>query len=99
MRDFQRIPIVLGAIEREWRKHPDQRLGLLGVNLLRCHTSVPSENEGRVLFDREDGHLLRWLGAETDDEQCEVEDEPVKRRVSRGPAAHGQHPEAQQDET
>ena len=84
VRDPERIPIVLAAIEREWRKHPDQRLGQLVVNLLRRHGTVPPEDEGQVLFAVEDGELLRWLGAETDDEQRYIEDERAASAGSAG---------------
>ena len=42
------------------------------------------EDEGRVLFALEDSDLLRWLGAERDDEQRYIEDERTKRRVGWG---------------
>ena len=71
---------MLAAIEREWRKDPDLRLGQLLVNLLRRNT-LGKEDEGRALFAVEDGELLRWLGSETEDEERYVEHEPQKRQV------------------
>lgn len=60
-RDPDRIPLVLEAIEREWRRNPDLRLTQLIVNLLRMNTNTPTEEEGRRLFNVEDEVLLRWL--------------------------------------
>ena len=98
MRDPQRIPIVLGAIEREWRKQPDQRLGQRLVNLLRRHGNVPWENEAQALFAVEDSDLLKWLRAETDDEQRYIEDEPRQRRIGWRAWMHGcEHREAEED--
>ena len=90
---------MLAAIEREWRKDPDQRLGQLVVNLLRRHRNVPYEDEGQAPFGVEDAELLRWLGAETDDEQRYIEDERTKRRVGWGKGTQGEHLEAEQDES
>jgi hypothetical protein len=98
VRDPERIPIVIAAIEREWRKQPDQRLGQLVVNLLRRHTSVPPEDEGRVLFAVEDAEMLRWSGAETDDEQRYIKDECAKRRIGWREWMHAcEHREAEED--
>ena len=98
MRDPERIPIVLAAIERERRTHPDQRLGQLVVNLLRRHRTVPSEDEGQVLFAVEDAEMLRWLGEWTDDEQRYIEDEARKRQVGwREWMQDSEHREAEED--
>jgi hypothetical protein len=35
MRDSDRIPMILAAVERRWRKHPDARLGQLLVSAYR----------------------------------------------------------------
>jgi hypothetical protein len=100
VRDPERIPMVLAAIEREWRKHPDQRLGQLLVNVFRRRGTVPSEDESQVLFAVEDAELLRWLGAETDDEQRYVEDERQDRQVGWREWMHAcEHHEAEDDES
>jgi hypothetical protein len=65
MRDPERIQLIFAAVERRWRKDPDARLGQVIVNLLRANRNVPGEDEGRVLFNVEDGELLRWIGPET----------------------------------
>lgn len=97
MRDPQRIPILLAAIQREWRQHPDQRLGQRLVNLLRRHRSVPYKDEGRALFAIEDGEFLMWLGVETEDEQRYIEDERTMRRWGRG--THSEHRHTEQDDS
>jgi hypothetical protein len=80
MRDPERIPLVLAAVERQWRRDPDARLGQVLVNLLRLNRNVPYEDEGRVLFNVEDGELLRWIGSESDQERRYIDQEPAKRR-------------------
>lgn len=87
MRDPERIPLILAAIEREWRQSPDLRLGQLIVNLLRSNRNVSRKDEGRVLFNVEDGELLRWIGPETAAERRYVQDEPRLRSSGwhRGP--------------
>ena len=60
-RDPDRIPLVLEALEREWRRNPDLRLAQLIVNLLRVNTTTSTEEEGRRLFNVEDSTLLEWL--------------------------------------
>ena len=47
-RDPDRIPQVLEAIEHEWRKDPDIRLGQMLVNLVRIHTDTATEEEGNT---------------------------------------------------
>lgn len=79
-RDPDRIPIILGALEREWRKAPDLRLGQLLINQLRSKGNVPRELEGPALFGLEDGALLQWLGPETVEEKRYVKEEPRRRR-------------------
>ena len=64
MRDVERIPLILAAVERRWREEPDSRLGQLLVNLTRDLGSAPSP-----LFAISDGELLRRLGLETDAER------------------------------
>lgn len=80
MRDAGRIPIVLAAIEREWKRDPDIRLGQLLMNLIRREQLAPREDEGMLLFGIEDGELLRLLGPQTATEQRYVEDEPGQAR-------------------
>lgn len=72
--------MILAALEREWRRTPDERLGQVVVNLLRANRKLPREEEGRILFGVEDGELLRWLGPETEQERRYVEDEPRMAR-------------------
>lgn len=74
--------MVLAAIERHWRKQPDQRLGQLLINLLRSNRDIPHAEQGAALFSVEDGQLLEWLGPETDQERRYAEDEPQQRRHS-----------------
>ena len=83
MRDPERIQMILAAVERQWRKDPDARLGQVIVNLLRLNRNVPYEDEGRVLFNVEDGELLRWLGPETEEEETHVRQEPRNAREAR----------------
>jgi hypothetical protein len=71
LRDPDRIPLILRALERCWREQPDSRLGQLLSNLTRDQES---------LFNVEDGELLRRLGTETNDERQYVEHEPASRR-------------------
>lgn len=79
-RDPDRIPMVLAALEREWRKDPDARLGQLLVNLVRVNVHPLREEEGRILFNVEDGQLMRWIGAETQAEETYIREEPRKAR-------------------
>lgn len=53
MRDPARIPMVLQAIERIWRTHPDWRLGQLICNL--ASWSDPTQD---VVWDIEDEMLV-----------------------------------------
>ena len=80
VRPPDRIPLILGALERRWRQEPDSRLGQLIVNLVRNERCVPPEDEERVLFNVEDGELLSWLGPEGEKEVRYVEEEPQQRR-------------------
>ena len=52
-RPAERIPAVLSLLESAWRRHPDQRLGQLLVNLTGTGPSP--------LFDVEDTVLLAQL--------------------------------------
>jgi hypothetical protein len=70
MRDPDRIPMILAAVERRWRKDPDLRLGQLIGNLVHGH----------ALLLIEDGELLEILGPETENERRYVEEEPEARR-------------------
>jgi hypothetical protein len=74
--------MILGAVEREWRKAPDLRFGQLLVNLVREHTGVPREEEGTRLFAVQDGVLLRWLGPTDEAEIAYMTEEPTGARVA-----------------
>ena len=80
MRDPERIPLVLAAVERQWRKDSDARLGQVIVNLLRLNRNVPYEDESRVLFNVEDGELLSWIEPKTEEERRYIDEEPRKAR-------------------
>jgi hypothetical protein len=82
MRDPERIPMILAAVEREWRKAPDLRLGQLLVNLVREHAGVPREEEGTRLFAVQDGVLLRWLGPADEAEVTYITEEPTGARAA-----------------
>jgi uncharacterized protein YihD (DUF1040 family) len=75
MRDPERIPLVLAALERRWSQEPDLRLGQLLVDLTR---DLRSDSD--PLFELSDGELLRRLGVETEDERRYVADEPAVAR-------------------
>jgi hypothetical protein len=79
-RSPDRIPMILAALEREWLKAPDLRLGQLVVNLLRDNTNTPGQVEDGVLFGVSDGALLGWLGPESDEERLYPQEEPRKAR-------------------
>jgi hypothetical protein len=80
-RDPDRIPMILAALERSWMKQPDARLGQLIMNLLRMNTNILREDEGKVLFNVEDGALLGWLGPDSEAEETYIEQEPGKARA------------------
>jgi hypothetical protein len=80
MRDPDRIPLILAAIEREWKKTPDLRLGQLLMNEIRKKAHVATEEEGRFLFDVEDNRLLSILGEKTDEDVQFVLDAPERAR-------------------
>lgn len=80
MRDPERIPMILAALERRWREQPDIRLGQLIVNLLRINTDTATDEEGRSLFNVDDGQILKWLGPQTEAEQTYIDEEPGKIR-------------------
>jgi hypothetical protein len=72
MRDPDRIPLVLGALERAWREHPQQRLGQLFMN------AVGTED---LLFYVEDDELIASLSVElTETEEAFIQDEPERRQ-------------------
>ena len=75
MRDPERIPMILQALERRWREEPDQRLCQLLVNLTGDLSSAPSP-----IWGLEDGELLRRLGPETEPELLYDAEEPAARR-------------------
>src|SRR5256885_636993 len=70
MRDPNRIPLVLAAIERRSREQPDLRLGQL-LNVVAGT---------RQLSLIEDGTLLELLGPETMEERRYIATEPLARR-------------------
>ena len=81
MRDPERIPLILAALEREWRKEPDVRLGQLLVNLVRSnHRDVTRERMSHFMFALEDREWLSMLGSLSEKEQAYVDDEPRARR-------------------
>ena len=80
MRDPDRIPMILSALERRWSQDPDLRLGQLIMVLLRKNRCLPDPLEGKALFGVPDGELLAWIGAATDAEATYVRDEPQKER-------------------
>lgn len=83
MRNPERIPLILTALERRWREQPDLRLGqLLTVLLRRELPDLPPEEEGRRLFNVEDTQLLQWLGPLDEEGVKFVRDEQEK--PSRG---------------
>jgi hypothetical protein len=75
MRDPDRIPMILGAVERLWREDPDLRLGQVLLNALSYEGISP-----QMLGHIEDGRLLDCLGAETEEEARYVEAEPQRAR-------------------
>jgi uncharacterized protein YihD (DUF1040 family) len=79
MRDPERIPMILQALEREWRKSPDLRFGQFMVNLIR-KSRLNSGDDERSLFSIEDGNVLALLGAETDEEKAYIREEPAKAK-------------------
>lgn len=73
VRDPNRIPLVLGALQRKWEKCPDIRLGQLLVNVI---------GRDYNLFGIEDDQLVRLLGeydGMTEREREWVESEPARR--------------------
>lgn len=48
MRDPKRIPEILKAIEKEWKKYPDLRLGQLLVNVISEYNMFYVEDEDLV---------------------------------------------------
>jgi hypothetical protein len=79
VRDPDRIPAVLAALERRWKEQPDLRLGQLLVALLRRQISnLSTAEEGRRLFNVEDSQLLEWLepGGEDDEKYARDDREP-----------------------
>lgn len=65
MRNPERIPTILKAIEEVWRQHPDWRLGQLLFNALRGHghPGLGKEQVARLLYYQEDEKLLEDLQA------------------------------------
>lgn len=60
MRNLDRIPEMLAAIEERWRESPDQWLGQLIANL----AAKARQNENDDPFYLEDEELLEALGTE-----------------------------------
>jgi hypothetical protein len=69
--------MVLAALERSWRKDPDQRFGQFMFNFLRRNWT--GDDYLRVLSHIEDGQLLEVLGIETEQEQDYARREPADR--------------------
>ena len=102
MRDPDRIhPIpshlMLAAIERDWRKHRDQRLGQLLVNLLRLNR-MDQDDEGQALCAVEDAELLGWLHPDTDAERRYTEHEGTKRQVGWARRMQSDHRQGEEDD-
>lgn len=81
MRDPNRIPIVLAAVERAWREHPDLRLGQVLTNAVIHERPFAA---WRDLFIIEDDVLLQRLTDAydlklDDDAKTFVKDEPEAR--------------------
>lgn len=53
MRDPNRIDIIIEALRKCWKKHPDQRLGQLIFNL--------NKSGNRDVFYQEDDKWLEWI--------------------------------------
>jgi hypothetical protein len=79
LRDPERIPMILQALEREWRKSPDLRLGQFMVNLV-ARSPYNSGDVQQAMSLMEDGWLLSLLGPETDEEKTYIREEPAKAR-------------------
>jgi uncharacterized protein YihD (DUF1040 family) len=58
MRDPNRIPVVLTALQKEWEKSPHLRLGQLLLNMARNEQGATDKH---VLWTMEDTELLRRL--------------------------------------
>lgn len=58
VRNPNRIPDVLDAVEQQWKEYPDQRLGQLICNIAREDHGNPDP------FDLEDNDLMKVLDAE-----------------------------------
>ena len=72
MRDPARIPLVLSALERAWRKEPHLRLGQL-----ICDKAGDNEDDAYYI---EDVDLMQRLGVElTGEEETYVHSEASKR--------------------
>ncbi len=80
MRDPDRIPEILAAIEREWKKTPDLRLGQLLIAAMRMKRVADRDEEGKFLFNVEDNRLLEILGEKTDEEVQYILDAPDRAR-------------------
>jgi hypothetical protein len=69
--------MILAALERRWSEDPDLRLGQLLMNVI---ASNGPDAEPTPLALMEDGELLRRLGAESEEEERYVREEPRKAR-------------------
>lgn len=97
MRDPERIPMILAALQRRWEAEPDMRLGQLLVVAFQRSASV--EHPPNPLFGVEDGDLLAMLGAETDVEREYIagERDAAKRGWAEWEKRHRElHPAARQ---
>lgn len=58
-RNPKRIPRLLRLLEREWKKHPDMRLGqLLVIGVTGIKGQVPTRAQ---IFNAEDDEFEEWL--------------------------------------
>jgi len=62
VRDLQRIPKVLKALERLWEKYPDQRLGQLVANVVSFEGT--GDTQFSKIFNTEDDKLIELINKE-----------------------------------
>ena len=77
MRDPDRIPMILAALQRRWEAEPDTRLGQLLWHLYR---DLDPEAGPSPLFNLADGKLLALLGPETEAERAYIAGEAKARK-------------------
>ena len=69
MRDPNRIPKVLKAIQEIWEKHPDWRLTQLIINVVETKRLSRDASLGADLWNVEDDELLKLIG-EMESHEC-----------------------------